>query len=335
MVLFDHEDWPDSERIEKFHPKLDLFFQRVKYNGSKVTSLDTLYVLQYHFMKYIPFENLLLHGYASNLPHPDGGPVRIEPDIVEKKILEQNRGGYCFELNQYWFLILREMGFKVTTKMARSLRSLSAETPRARTHLVPIATIDGVQYITDVAFATFSPVTPIRIDTTEPQANAYEKLRLIHPGPSYPSHHYLLQQFNYRNAGTNESDSEGGESKLWVNRFAFDLNELSTYADWETANWMVSTRPSALPVMAALVTTITPTGRCWLIDNKLVHLRFCDGKRIESVHELINSEPLPIEYIERLLTSREEYLQVLQEIFELEIPSEYHATLRIPGTSWP
>lgn len=327
-------EWPDSETIERFHPNLDAFYQRVNYHGSKEITLDTLRVLQYHFLRYIPFENLLLHGYASNPPHPDGVPVRIEPDIVEKKILEQKRGGYCFELNQYWYLVLREMGYTMTTKMARSLRSLPAETPRARTHLVPIATIEGVQYITDVAFATFSPVTPIRIDTTEPQCNAYEKLRLVHPGPSYPPHHCLLQQYNCRSTNTTDPVDDQDDSKHWVNRFAFDLHELSTFADWETANWMVCTRPSVLPVVSSLLTTITPSGRCWLLDNKFVHLQFRDGKRVETIEDLTCSEPLDIDYQERLLNSREEYIQVVKEIFGLEIPLEYHTTLKIPGTNW-
>lgn len=317
--------FPDAQSIPRFKPDLDKFFRRIFYDGSREPTLQVLQDLQFRFLKYIPFENLLLHGYETNPPHPDGVRVRIEPDIIEKKVLEHNRGGYCFELNQYWYLVLRELGYQVTTKMARSLRSLPTETPRSRTHLVPIVTINGVQYMTDVAFATFTPITPIRLDTCDPQSIAYETLRVVSPGPLYPPHHLLLQQLNSRTGIEHE----------WVNRFAFDLEELSTYADWETANWMVSTYPTMLPVQSALVTIITPTGRCWLIDDKFVHLKFKDNNAyVDNVQDALASPTLEVDYIERRLTSKDEYLRVLEDVFRLPIPPEHADKLKIPGTQW-
>ena len=33
------------------------------------------------------------------------------PEDLFRKVVEQKRGGYCFELNKLFFLLLKELGF--------------------------------------------------------------------------------------------------------------------------------------------------------------------------------------------------------------------------------
>ncbi len=52
----------------------------------------------------IPFENL----------DPQAGiPVALEPEALQRKIVDERRGGYCFEHNLLFTLALRELGAEV------------------------------------------------------------------------------------------------------------------------------------------------------------------------------------------------------------------------------
>lgn len=169
----------------------------------------------------------------------------------------------------------------------------------------------------------FTPITPIRLDTCDPQCSAYETLRVVPPGPLYPPHHLLLQVLK----------SDNGSE--WSNRSSFDVDELSTYADWEMANWTMSTHPSMHPVQSSLVSIVTPTGKCWLVDDKFVHLKFKDNNAyVDNVQDALASPTLEMDYIERRLMSKDEYLRVLQDVFRLPIPPEHADKLKIPGTQW-
>ncbi len=58
----------------------------------------------------IPFENLdiLL-----------GRPIRLDIGSIQAKLVETKRGGYCFEQNTLLRAALEQMGFSVTSLMAR------------------------------------------------------------------------------------------------------------------------------------------------------------------------------------------------------------------------
>jgi N-hydroxyarylamine O-acetyltransferase len=101
--------------------------------------------------------------------------VKILPSRVEDKILNHKRGGYCFELNEYFNYVLKELGYKAITKTARVLWERPPGEFSSRTHLINIVTLDdGRKFLCDVGMGTANPVSPLRLDTTEPQSTLYD-----------------------------------------------------------------------------------------------------------------------------------------------------------------
>jgi N-hydroxyarylamine O-acetyltransferase len=60
----------------------------------------------------VPFEDYDIHT---------GVAISLEPEALERKIVHNRRGGYCYELNGLFGALLRELGFAVTRVSAFSL----------------------------------------------------------------------------------------------------------------------------------------------------------------------------------------------------------------------
>src|SRR3989344_744729 len=58
----------------------------------------------------IPFENLTVLL---------GAPVALVPAALFAKLVNQKRGGYCFELNGLFAWVLKELGFEFKIHLAR------------------------------------------------------------------------------------------------------------------------------------------------------------------------------------------------------------------------
>lgn len=259
---------------DKFQPNLDACFAKIGYTGGREPTLDVLRELHYRFTLTFPFENLSIFG----LKHHSCAvsPVSVDPAIIEDKLLNQSRGGYCFEINQYFFLVIRALRFQVSTKAARVVWTLSVPETRPRSHLVSIVRIDGVNFLCDVGFGGASFVYPLLVDDESPQSTIYETHRVLSMPHPYPQHHRLVQ------VRSNTAIKEGVSSDLvvetgnglvdespeWLSMYFFDLHELSTVADWEQFNYVVCMHPQSLFTTHVLMARVTETGRVVLFDDK-------------------------------------------------------------------
>ncbi len=69
---------------------LDAYFRRIGYAHGRAPTLATLHALCAAHVQSIPFENLdVLLGVG----------IDLDPAAVDRKILHDGRGGYCFEQN--------------------------------------------------------------------------------------------------------------------------------------------------------------------------------------------------------------------------------------------
>ena len=80
------------------------YLTRIEYQGSLEPNLQNLSALQKAHMQAVPFENLSIH-YKQ--------PILLNEEALYKKIVEQNRGGFCYELNGLFAWLLRSLGYKV------------------------------------------------------------------------------------------------------------------------------------------------------------------------------------------------------------------------------
>ncbi len=137
--------------------ELNKYLSRIKFNGIPKTDLETLTQLQRLHMLNVPFENLDIHKR----------PITINIKNFYDKIVNNKRGGFCYELNGLFNELLTAIGFKTFLISARVFDSPD-EYSEEFDHLVIIVTIDEEKWLTDVGFGEFA-FAPLKIVTGEEQ----------------------------------------------------------------------------------------------------------------------------------------------------------------------
>ncbi len=101
---------------------------------------------------HVPYENLdMLRGI----------PTSLSEDALFSKIVEQGRGGLCFELNGCFGNLLRALGYTVTDYAARYLRGEST-IPMRRHRVLKVQAIDGT-WLCDVGIGEVAQREPIEL----------------------------------------------------------------------------------------------------------------------------------------------------------------------------
>ena len=103
------------------------YLQHIGFEGRARADVVTLREVVLRHALAIPFENL--DALTGTCPSLDSGDV-------ERKLLQQGRGGWCFEQNLLLGNALREMGFPVVDLAARVVWGRAADAVVARTHRV-------------------------------------------------------------------------------------------------------------------------------------------------------------------------------------------------------
>jgi N-hydroxyarylamine O-acetyltransferase len=177
----------------------------------------------------IPFENLDPHR---------GVGVSLAVGDIERKLVQQRRGGYCFEQNLLLKAALEEMGAEVDTYLAR-VRWRANGAVRPRGHLVLRARIDGQEWLADVGFGLGSLLEPLPFGPGEEHEQSGWMFRVIDEGEEF-----VLQTI----------DGEG-----WADVYGFQPRR-SPMIDLETSNWWVSTHPASPFVTGLIAAAQRPDG---------------------------------------------------------------------------
>jgi N-hydroxyarylamine O-acetyltransferase len=90
------------------------YLRRINYRGERAPTAATLDELHGAHLLAVPFENLDIHL---------GRPIVLEEDALFDKIVTRQRGGFCYELNGLFALLLRDLGFEVTLLAAGVARA--------------------------------------------------------------------------------------------------------------------------------------------------------------------------------------------------------------------
>jgi N-hydroxyarylamine O-acetyltransferase len=157
---------------------LDAYLKRINYSGSIAPTLETLEMVHRLHPAAIPFENLdpLM-----------GRPVRLQLSDIEQKLLNERRGGYCFEQNLLFKAVLESMDFKVTPLAAGVLWGHDADpgySPEL-THMALLVDVGGVPYLADVGFGGQVATAPIRLRADVEQGTPLERYRLTGGHPKW------------------------------------------------------------------------------------------------------------------------------------------------------
>lgn len=122
--------------------EVGLYLRRIGLCVPVDVNLEGLNTLIRAQLTHVPFEALDIWG-AGVCPS-------LEIDDLYQKIVVDRRGGYCFELNTLFRVLLNSLGFDAYQVIASLVNEDGVAAPPA--HNVIICTVDGVKYFIDVGF---------------------------------------------------------------------------------------------------------------------------------------------------------------------------------------
>jgi N-hydroxyarylamine O-acetyltransferase len=167
--------------------------------GVDEPDLPTLARLQRAHVTSVPFETFSITGD----PHSEraGGGVSLSIPSLYGKIIEEHRGGFCFELNGVFGWLLTALGFDVTRVAGRMVSAI--EVPA--NHHPLLVTLDR-PYLVDVGMGPPMLRAPIGLGESAEPDTAGVQWRVVES--ERPDAEWLLQ---YR-----EPDGK------WQDRYVFD-----------------------------------------------------------------------------------------------------------------
>ena len=133
----------------------DAYMERIGYSGPTEPTEGTLRGLHLAHLLAVPFENLDIH-----VPRE----IVLDVDRIYDKIVNERRGGFCYEQNGLFGAVLRELGFEVTLLSARVARPDGGVGPEFD-HLLLRVDLDE-PWLADVGFGD-SFREPIRLHGSE------------------------------------------------------------------------------------------------------------------------------------------------------------------------
>ncbi len=130
------------------------YFERIGFRGSACADYSTLAALQQSHSLAVPFENLDVQL---------GRPLTTDVEQAYCKIVENGRGGWCYEQNGLFGWVLSHIGFEVTRVAGAVMRQAHGHISAAN-HLCLLVRCPGTsaQYLVDVGFGG-SLFTPIEV----------------------------------------------------------------------------------------------------------------------------------------------------------------------------
>jgi len=186
----------------------------------------------------VPFENLDIHL---------GLPIVLDQKRFFSKIMENRRGGYCYELNGCFAWLLKQLGFKVSMLSARVARKDGGFSPEFD-HMTLLVHLRE-RWLADVGFGDLF-TEPLQLDSSDPQRDDGRLFRIGKVGSR------VLSRW----------DEESGS---WKPQYMFSLRP-RILADFAARNRYQQTSPNSHFTQNRLISQLTPKGRVTLTGKQLI-----------------------------------------------------------------
>jgi len=212
------------------------YLHRIKYSGEVKATIEHLRFLQHAQLFTIPFENFDICLNRT---------IQLEPTRLFQKLVQSQRGGYCFELNGLFLMALKSFGFDARALLGRVH---TTGTPSGRGHQISLVVIQGKQWIADVGFGGATIHAPIPLIVNQPITQNGQTVRLVED----PNFGFMLQKKN---------------NDEWENLYSFDLEYVcpadikygNYYTSTNSGSFFVTSRVAALPVNEGIITLFNRT----------------------------------------------------------------------------
>ena len=251
---------------------LQRLLDRIQVHHVHEPNFDCLERLRDAFSKSFAYENIdvLL-----------GREIRLNRDALVTKLLDQGRGGYCFELNTLFGIMLKTLGYDVAMHLGRVWLRNPQGVPE-RNHGTIIVVIENISYLADVGFGGRSPRIVMRIlddDAVLDGDAANEPVRII----------------EFQDDLMVQRKIEG----CWHNQFSFERKPASVN-DVAVANFFQYAYPDSQFKHHLFVGKFTENGRDGLFDTRV-------SRRVGSKVDTAQ------------LTTFPEIFEVLRDVFRLDV----------------
>jgi N-hydroxyarylamine O-acetyltransferase len=208
---------------------LDAYVQRIGLSGRPpVAEIHRAHVTS------IPFENL---------DSQRGLPVSLADEDLQRKLVAERRGGYCFEQNLLLKGALEALGAEVEPMLARVRWGAPPGTVRPAGHLVLRVRHEGATWLADVGFGAGAPFEPLPFVVGREQEQAGWRFRLAEDRDE------LVLQC---------AGSDG-----WSDLYGFVPTPVPI-VDIEISNWWVCTHPRSPFVTGLLISTRDDRDGSWV-----------------------------------------------------------------------
>lgn len=268
---------------DEFHAltanEVEEYLARIHFTGPIEPTLDILKDLQKCHMLSVPFENLSVFGKEE---------IVLSKDWLFDKVVQRHRGGYCYELNSSFSLLLDHFGYSYGRKSAAVYSRKSGLIASSIDHLINVINIGDEMWLSDVGFGE-SFLTPLLIDCSadeqEQQSGTY---RIRKDG----------DQYFYEEKVKTIVDEFGNEEKVkekfiieaeWAIRYRFDLTPRKI-EDFHERLIYHQTDPKSPFTHDRICTLAKPWGRLTLSENKLITSTYLGDNKVKKETEELSGE---------------------------------------------
>jgi len=257
--------------VQEISMNAQQYLARINYQGDVKPDITTLRALQQTHMRSVPFENLSIH-YKQ--------PIVLNEELLFKKIVENGRGGFCYELNGLFAGLLQQIGFKATKLSAGVAKSDGTFGPEFD-HLTLLVHLDE-DYLVDVGFGD-SFQQPLLFKQRGEQDQGSRSYQIVQEADAF----ILLEKKNLDEQPVMHAQY----------RFTLQAHELDEYTDMCHYH---QTSPKSSFTQKRICSRATLDGRISLSDLKLIVTKNEAREECD-------------------LNSEKGFIQALKEHFEIEI----------------
>ena len=276
--------------------EVEEYLARIQYTGAIEPTIDALKELQRCHILSVPFENLSVFGKEE---------IVLSKDWLFDKVVRRVRGGYCFELNTIFSLLLHYFGFKYERHAGSVFSRKTGRIGPPFDHMILVVNIEDELWLSDAGFGD-AFLTPLRVgcspDEQEQHSGTY---RIRRDGDQYfyeEKVKTIVDEFGREeNAKENFSTDTG-----WAIRYRFDLIPRKI-RDFHKMLLFHQTEEKSPFTHDRICTMAKPWGRITLAGNKLVTSTYLgDNKVRKETKELLGGEEEIVKELEEKFGIRKE-----------------------------
>ncbi|MEU9455582.1 arylamine N-acetyltransferase [Streptomyces sp. NPDC048277] len=256
--------------------RIDAYLRRLGAARPARPTAGALRELHLLHLRTVPFENLSVHL---------GEEIVLEEKRLLDKVVDAGRGGFCYELNGVFAVLLTALGFEVTP-LAGRVYGDEGRLGIPYDHLaLRVRTVDGDEWLADVGFGAHSHY-PLAFGERGEQADPGGTFRITGAGPDA--------------AGVRGEDGAlaGDLDVLRDGKPEYRLEvRPRVLGDFTAGAWWHSTSPSSHFTQSLVCSRITEDGGRITLSGRTLTVTAADGTR--EVRELERDEDVLGVYRER------------------------------------